>query len=318
MCTIQLLLPFYGESRDINTLKYNLSQIVPINFKWLIACQEKDFWMIKKIVSSIKSHSIDIITSKKNLLVSNARNFLIDYSSSDFVSFIDSDDVIDTSPFSQIHNYIQKNQENFYIAPYEKNHGLSGLIDCACLITNYLSNPYGTHLIHHVWSKFFSLAFLRKNNIYFDEKISIYEDMDFISKVITNLEKVNIMPFYFYKHNKSSGALGKKIYEAPLAFIGSLESYSLYLNKKSISNSSSMKKYSIAYFFHKSNILLSRNMFYFHFYSLFLMLHNKEIFNSLKNNPSKKYGNIPKILFYDPTRILSSIFYLILSRKSVL
>ena len=57
MCTIQLLLPFYGESRDINTLKYNLSQIVPINFKWLIACQEKDFLKIKDLAMKEKQLS---------------------------------------------------------------------------------------------------------------------------------------------------------------------------------------------------------------------------------------------------------------------
>ena len=318
MCTIQLLLPFYGESRDINTLKHNLSQSIPSNYKWLIACKENDFSEIKKIISSIENTRIDIITTKKSLLVSNARNFLINSSSSDFISFVDSDDKVETSLFFQIHNHIRNNTEMLFIAPYEKNHNLNGVIKCTDLITNYLSNPYGTHIIHHVWSKFFSLSFLRKNNIYFDENKSIYEDLDFISKVIISLKRVNILPFSFYNHNKNSGALGKKIYYSPLGFFKSIENYSLYLKKNSINNFLSLKKYSFAYFFHKTNILLSRNMFYYHLYSLLLMLHNKDIFTSLKNNPSKRYGNIPKLLFYDPTRIFTSISYMILSRKSML
>lgn len=155
-----------------------------------------------------------LITNKHNLGVSASRNIGMQSLSDDctHVVFCDDDDYMTKDKLLVCTNYIQKYDYNIYWhAIYTINNHKKSIVtragsDKIFNVTDnkiYSSKKYD---IGHVHDKVYNLKFLRDNEIYFNEKITCYEDTLFNLHAYLVAEKMYYInkPLYVYKYYKNS------------------------------------------------------------------------------------------------------------------
>lgn len=144
--------------------------------------------LYEKRYSNIKTFT------QKNSGVSSARNFGIDHCTSQWVTFIDSDDIIEKNFISEFVKTLSNNSADLYCfnANYIINNYKSKMKDF--LVTNNMeynvedvikqmyflstSNFYGEN-IRTVWAKFYKTDIIKKNFIRFSKKLVLGEDAAF-------------------------------------------------------------------------------------------------------------------------------------------
>lgn len=153
-----------------------------------------------------KDNRIKVI-HKQNGGVSSARNLGLSIASGDYITFVDSDDYI----FDSFSDFCERLDNQDLIISYDENmlknatkkiksiehEGCNGIItflmkNSATLETNMVSN------------KFFSKHVVQ--NLRFNEKVTIIEDLDFVIQTLLLCEKISFIPinYYFYNQRETS------------------------------------------------------------------------------------------------------------------
>ena len=119
--------------------------------------------------------------------VSSARNVGIDVSTGDYITFVDSDDYVNDA-FSQVIEEVISNDMQIAFVPLEK-------LDCSKEIVLNDSNFHqilkdNSIAISSTWSKLFKRDLLEQNK--FLEGVTVAEDTEFIARLLTKCEKINI------------------------------------------------------------------------------------------------------------------------------
>ena len=124
-----------------------------------------------KIISTFKNNCIKII-DKKNEGVSCARNDIINYSSGTWITFVDSDDLIDLKKYDDIFKKELFKNYDYYINTrnFKTKKSISKLIE--------------NEIINSPWDKFYKREILKKNNIFFDKQYDLGEDLIFNLKYL--------------------------------------------------------------------------------------------------------------------------------------
>ncbi len=178
---------------------------------------DKSFSKIKNICTK----GIDIIRLEKNDGVSNARNIIIENSNSEYLSFVDGDDKINSSDFALLCTYIRESLDkriDMFIGNYTsyecdqdikiKNEyfDLRKTIDSSLLaeaIQNYMLMPNRLSIFSQCFAKVFSVTFLQNNYLKFDTSLFNFEDVDFLAKCVRNTDLCVGLPLDLYVHNLS-------------------------------------------------------------------------------------------------------------------
>jgi glycosyltransferase involved in cell wall biosynthesis len=205
---ISIVIPLFNKENSIQaTLNSVLSQTYA-NFEVLIVDDGSTDDSIK-VVNTNKDERIRLL-SKVNGGVSEARNFGIERSNSEFIFLLDADDLIKKDCLTTLLNLASKYpQESIFTADFEIVNGSSLISTSYCKGTEsgIVSNAYRS-----LWE---GLFFIRAGNTLikkscfnkvgmFDTKISYYEDMDHILRLIRDYDVVytpkNIF-IYKMEHN---------------------------------------------------------------------------------------------------------------------
>jgi len=128
---------------------------------------------------------------QKNMGVSETRNRIIELSTAKWITFIDSDDLIDFDNYSKIFKKI-KNKKYDYCIDVRNNALLKK-------IEKYSDNRKISYLIekeiiNSPWAKFYKTDILKNNNIHFDKEISLGEDLLFNLNYYKHCKDI----YYFY------------------------------------------------------------------------------------------------------------------------
>lgn len=170
---------------------------------------EKCRYYVEKYPSNI------CLLKQKNRGVSAARNKGFNHASGKYIHFFDGDDILSKNFQETAVEFLQQNREVDFVAAKLKffdqiidSHPLnykfrkSRTID----LTKEPDNP-----ILHVISCIFRRSALE--NISFDERLSIAEDVKFLSDVLVNKKKYGVISkatYYYRKRNSSTSAIGGK------------------------------------------------------------------------------------------------------------
>lgn len=154
--------------------------------------------------------------------VSHARNLGLDSSTKEWIVFVDADDYLLKDALQLMNQKIDENTDLF-IANYTQNETVSKLsdkeeeIDAKDCLLALLDTPkyfevvcknltYQADILGVNWAKAFRRNIIQKNNLRFNESITIFEDFLFNYDYISNIRNVKYVdtPVYYYRVTKES------------------------------------------------------------------------------------------------------------------
>lgn len=213
---ISVIIPVYNAEKDIaNAIESIIIQSFEFFNIELILVDDASTDSSKSIIQQyLRDYdNIKLVSFEKNSgLPGKPRSTGIEYATSNYIIFLDSDDTYEKEAFEILYNAIEKTDSDFVIASHYIN--LDGDMVKANLIPTdekFISlNPLKdqktfdllsyNHLVAP-WGKIFKKELITKNNIRFPED-SLCEDTYFYFKALINSKKVTLLPKnYLYVYN---------------------------------------------------------------------------------------------------------------------
>lgn len=162
-------------------------------------------------------NNIEIVTNENNLELGRTRNYALKWVNSEYVTFIDSDDWVDTDAYQKCMTSIQKNNSDLAIFGIKNEFDNKVLSQIRYNYTdNLISGEYALNLLCNTFAtdfyispivnnKIYRTSLLKTHNIKFDE-YPFYEDMSFSYRVLKNANRISLVDkvFYHYYQNPNS------------------------------------------------------------------------------------------------------------------
>lgn len=184
---LSIITPYYKTLEQMKKLAKRLEPQLTNQVEWIIVddgCNETELDNIKAKVIHLEENSGG---------ASVPRNVGLDSATGEYITFIDSDDMVSPHYIEQILNKIKENWDYCYMS-WESN-------NIACLITN---EPPSWNCC--VWNIIYKRELI--GEVRFDPKLKKAEDWDFNKKVKRG-KKANITDV-LYIYNNTEGSLSKQ------------------------------------------------------------------------------------------------------------
>jgi glycosyltransferase involved in cell wall biosynthesis len=226
MKTLSMIIPHYNDSERCKTLLSSLKEGL---FKEIIlvddASEEKHVHSLKEMINEFKHLPLTLIELTSQSGAGKARNEGLKHITSDYVIFVDSDDVLTSNHEVILKEAVNQNMDVVYFAP--TSHTLNKTLGRRhtrydSLVNHYLNDMTAiseaklcTHFFIPV-SKVISTSLIKAHNITFDE-VMVSNDVMFSLKVGLLAAKIaaNSRPFYSILEH-SSGLTQRKDTESLL------------------------------------------------------------------------------------------------------
>lgn len=225
MALVSVIIPCYNAEEYIRKcLDSVVNQTIGIDNIEIIcindASQDNTFNILCEY-ETLYSDSFIVINNDINTKPGYARNLAIQYSTSDFITFVDSDDYVETNMLEKLYNNINNNNYDFVMCRYYRvfnnkkykmveslgeplEYIINSKEDRKDLITKELFNPGS-------WGILYRKEFIISNNIFFAENI-VYEDLVWLGLLPLYSSHFLIIPdeLYYYVNYDSSSIITKK------------------------------------------------------------------------------------------------------------
>lgn len=254
-----------------------------------------------------KSNNIKLF-SHNNRGVSYSRNVGIEKSSGDYLLFVDSDDWLEENAIKILMEKINENVDmvifNYYINEREIFHIHNDKkLKSNVALQNLFKSNYGRG---YLWNKIYKKEIIEKNNLRFDEKIAMCEDLLFNYQYILCVEDVLYIKnsLYHYKYVLGSSS-HSKVNERYLSLILAYNKI-LDLAKETRSYGFILKKYI------KVNIRIKQRIYY----CKELKKYRYKVCNNIKN-AENRMNIFNKIQYVVYDKMTFFIAFLINVRKNI-
>lgn len=181
-----------------------------------------------------KDHRIRVI-HQKNMGVSSSRNNAINLSVGKYITFVDSDDIIDSQYIELLLNKVQKNTLSIgKISFFEKQiiNDNSDNSDFELLKSDFIELSK-LNLLNSPCCKLYESNIIKKNKILFDSNLSLGEDLLFNLEYLDYINKICIVDKNLYFYRRTNGDSLSSRYEAKMKEIQILlfDKYTNYFKK---------------------------------------------------------------------------------------
>lgn len=156
-----------------------------------------------------------IVIHKENEGVSIARNLGIKVATGNYILFCDADDYLLPDAIDNIIIEVKKEKADYYVFPLikETKNGEQEQhykLENQCVSSREACEVFYQDGNNGPWSKLFNRHILMENDIAFDTKLKIHEDVMFCMQYLEHCSTVKYCetPIYFYSYNLT-GAIGK-------------------------------------------------------------------------------------------------------------
>ena len=159
-----------------------------------------------------KNKSIKILYNKKNSGISQSRNLGISSAAGKFIIFLDSDDMLKRNSFKNIARLLGNKETDMLLALNSKKGEEKKIKRIKQNKRNSLLKYFNcdTSFKAHCWNYVLKKDFLIKNKIFF-EKIKIFEDQIFVTKVLFSVKKFEVYKDNFHIHNETLDSLSRSM-----------------------------------------------------------------------------------------------------------
>jgi glycosyltransferase involved in cell wall biosynthesis len=194
---LTIVIPAYNCEKTIEKTVKSIQEQTCDNFKILIVndgSKDKSLDIIKNL--SAKDDRISFLT-EENKGVSAARNLGIVNVDTKYISFLDADDLYEKDFVKKMLVKIEKEKSDLVVCGYYKEEDNKKVI----VKSHFSKKDFLFKYIlgenkFHTSSFLISHKFLIENNIYFNEKSSWGEDIEFFTKILAKTEKISIVNEY--------------------------------------------------------------------------------------------------------------------------
>ena len=216
MVKVSVIIPAYNAEKTINKCLDSLLSQTLDDYE-VIVINDGSTDNTKSILNSYNDR-IKVI-SKKNGGIGIARNLGIREAKGEYITFVDSDDYVDSKLLEDYYNFAVSNNLDLVTGTYKKD--VNGKIiswpGVKYDISNVKFNPRILNLIEYApWAKFYRKKMIIDNNILFVENKK-YEDMPFVCKSLlkSNLVGYFEKPYYYYviKKNTETTTMDKRVFD---------------------------------------------------------------------------------------------------------
>lgn len=183
---ISVIIPLFNKEESISSTVISVLNQTFQNFELLIIDDGSTDNSLE-VLSKFNDNRIKIV-SKTNGGVSEARNYGVEISSSEYIFFLDADDIITDFCLSVFNDLIEKYNEAFVFVANFKVINSTGIeyIYCSGNKEMLVNNNFKALWTNNVFPRTGSMV-VKKNCFRdvgsFNTKISLYEDLDFILKL---------------------------------------------------------------------------------------------------------------------------------------
>jgi len=181
---------------------------------------DKSMEVAEKIIKEYSGSNIKflILHHAENKGVSAARNTGISAARGDFIYFLDSDDEIAENAFKYLFSYIVDNPsldvvmgnmmwmelQSLTNTPVTINKNIPYLLDNRDTIWRLVLRR---KVDRHVVNKLIRRSIINDNELYFDENVTIYEDVIWTYKLFSIISSMLIVPAFTYKYEINENSL---------------------------------------------------------------------------------------------------------------
>ena len=197
MGKISVIIPLYKGHDTLKSTLYSVAMQSIINETEIVIVNDFDGIDYSDILAKFDDLNIVYVQREENGGCGAARNSGIRYATSDYITFIDSDDQF-TNPLTLeiMYNKIKSEKVDMLAGDFESEMRQ----DNGIAIKKIEKSPVWCH------NKYYRRQFLLDNNLFFNEKLRINEDMEFHQLLIDMGGKVAYIPFcgYMWRDNAKS------------------------------------------------------------------------------------------------------------------
>jgi glycosyltransferase involved in cell wall biosynthesis len=166
------------------------------------------------------------VIHKENGGVSDSRNAGIRSANGDYITFIDSDDLIETEMLETAVKEMEKTCSDVVVWGYcsdnvNENEFIISTkvhlpVPCLCSKgsnSDFFLDNVKSGITGYVWNKLYRLDLIKKYCVTFEKDLPLFEDMIFNSAILVKAKQISFIPIAFSHYiQRNSTTLGKKLY----------------------------------------------------------------------------------------------------------
>ena len=215
MKKLSIIIPAFNSERYIKKCIYSILNQKYTNVE-IIILDDNSNDNTYQICENIKEidNRVKIYRNDKNKGVSYSRNLGINYATGEYITFVDADDYIKEDMYYTMIKKLEKDNLSLIMCNFHKETQDKDLRknekeqEIVFLKKDLINNIFlSDYYCGFVWNKIYIASIIKNNNIKFDERIYICEDLLFNCEYISNIEKgcylTNKLYYYIQRSDSS-------------------------------------------------------------------------------------------------------------------
>lgn len=212
---ISVIIPIYNVEKYIEQCLISVLKQTYENLEIILVNDGTKDSSMKVIEKYLSDPRIKVI-NKENGGLSSARNAGLEIATGEYISFVDSDDLIEKNLYENLLKYLENEDiilfeylpfQNEKLIEKDKRKKLK-ILENKKIIQSETLELFYRKISRSCWTKLYSHKFLKENNFKFIEGI-IYEDMIWEIETVFKAQKIKYVPIlgYYYREKRENSII---------------------------------------------------------------------------------------------------------------